>query len=251
MLTVAGFYFVATSNLKAKKQVEIILWTLVAGTSIASVISILSYFGAYLPFDFAQIRSFNTLGIVNRLALLQAFVIPITVAWTVFSTNKNIRVVSVVLTLVLFFSMILINFFPAYLAAAAGLAFLALGGMKHKLAKSAQGALAVLAVFGVLFLVMRFIPQVAKGTLLTWINVPEGQEAQLDTPKELRLSTSARWNIATQAIGKRPLFGTGPATFSLAYTQLKPRYINGTDQRAVRFDKPASALTEITATTGI
>jgi O-antigen ligase/tetratricopeptide (TPR) repeat protein len=251
LVTLASFYFLTTSNLKSRKQVEVILWTLVIGTAAASIISILSYFGLYLPFDFAQSRAFNTLGLVNRLALLESFVIPITISWMVFSHNKSVRVVATVITLIIAFSLILINYFPSYVTAAVAIIFLILANVKSKVDKSAQGSMAVLAVFIFFFLVLRFVPQVAKGTLGSWI-ASDTENPSIDIPKELTLEGRTSWDIAAQAIGKRPLFGTGPGTFRFAYTQLKPRYINNRESVwAVRYDKPSSDFTEAITTTGI
>ena len=77
LLTLVLFYFMAVSNLKSKKHIKTILWVLIASTTAASVVALSSYFAAYLPFEFAKIRSFNTVGVINRLALLQTLVIPI------------------------------------------------------------------------------------------------------------------------------------------------------------------------------
>src|SRR3990167_1231168 len=71
LATIAACFFLISSNLKTKKNVNIVLWILVCATTIASLIAISSYFGAYLPADFAKLRSFNPLGIINRLAILQ------------------------------------------------------------------------------------------------------------------------------------------------------------------------------------
>lgn len=248
-VAVAALYFLTTSNLKTRKQVELVLWTLVAGTTIAAVVGILSYFGLYLPFEFAQTRSFNTLGIINRLALLEAFVIPISASWAIFTASRNVRIAAIVSTLIMAFSVILINYLPAYLMVAAAVVFLVLANTKTKLEKSAQGAVATLAIFIFLFLVLRFVPQVTQGTLGSWIIA---EDATIDAPKERSIGNQTSWDIAAQAIGKRPLFGTGPGTYRFAYTQLKPRYINNLeDLWAVRFDKPASDFTEIITTMGV
>lgn len=246
-MAVAALYFITTSNLKTRKQVEMVLWTLVAGTAIAAVVAIVSYFGLYLPFDFAQTRSFNTLGVITRLALLEAFVIPITASWAVISGSKNVRIVATIITLILTFSLILVNYAPAYITTATSIIFLVLAGARTKLEKSAQGTIAVLAVVILFFLVIRFVPQVAAGTLGSWT-----KNQSIDTPKELSLPAAVSWDIAAQAVGKKPLFGTGPGTYRFAYTQLKPREINNSqDLWSVRFDKPASDFTEIITTMGI
>lgn len=253
-ITLVAFYFIMASNLKTKRQVNLITWALVGSTSVASLIAILSYFGIFLPFDFAHIRSFNPVGIINRLSLLQAVIIPIGVAYAIFDKDKTARSAATAATLVMTLSLILINNLPAYIGLLAALAVLSIGTVKVKLTKTQQGHAAILAVVVVLFLVIRFVPAVAQGTLYQWISNKDQNQSpsqQVDTPKERTVSKQAAWDIAAQSIGKRPLFGTGIGTYQFVFTQLKPRYINGTDDWAVRFSTSSSDFTDIVATTGV
>lgn len=248
------FYFVATSSLKGRKQVEQVLWLLVGGTAIAAVVAILSYFSLYLPFDFATVRSFNPLGQASRLALLETFVIPICLSWAIAVANKFVKFTATTVAAVLIFSFILINFWPAYLALTAGLLVLLVGNLKGRITRQGQSTIAVLAVLTVLFLAIRFVPQVSSITLYSWILERDENlslQEQLATPTEITLPQRTGWDIAAQTTGKRPLFGTGPGTYQFAYTQLKPRYLNQTDLWSVRFEKSSSDFTELLATTGI
>lgn len=254
LATLTTLYFVTTSNIRTKKQVNFILWTLVVCTLVASIVATTSYFGGFLPFDFAKIRSFNPLGIINRLALLQAFIIPLSASWAIYERDKITRTAATIITLIMIFSFILINSLPVYIGLIAGLAVLAVGAMRLKLTKAQQGSVAVLAVFTILFLVIRFVPQVAKGTLYAWIAAKDQgltEQQQIDTPKEKAIPRKIDWDIAASAIGKRPILGTGPGTYQFVYTQLKPMQINRTDDWAIRFEKGSSDFTEIIATTGI
>lgn len=169
LATLVGMYFITISNIKNRKQVNLILWALVGASTIASMIAISSYFGAFLPFDFAHIRSFNTVGIINKLAILQTIVIPIAISWAIYEKDRSVRIVATTCALILFGSFILINFWTAYIGLTVALLFLALGTLKVKLTKTQQSHVAILAVFIVLFFVIRFIPQVANGTLYQWI----------------------------------------------------------------------------------
>lgn len=254
LATLAGLYFVLVSNLRSKKQVNAIIWALVAGVTLSSLIAISSYFGAFMPFEFARIRSFNPMGVINKLAVLQAFVIPIAASWAIYEKDKTTRLFATIATLVMTFSFVLINFLPAYIGLIVAVVFLSVGTLKVKLTKTQQGAVAVIIAIIALFLVIRFVPQVAKGTLYAWIankDASLSEQQQIDTPKEKTVPLRAAWDIAAQAIGKRPLFGTGPGTYQFVYTQLKPRAINGTEDWAVRFDKSSSYFTDIVATHGI
>lgn len=239
---IAALYFVAVSNLKNKKQVNVILWVLVLASTVASTVAVFSYFGAFLPFEFAKIRSFNPLGIANRLAILQALVIPLAVYWAIDGKDKITRIIATGSTLILAASFILINFAQAYIGLAVALGLMGFGMLRLKLSKNQQGTLAFLAVTTCLFLLIRFIPAVAENTL---------HAGQIDTPREITLPQMTAWDIAAQAIGKRPVTGTGPGTFQFVYTQLKPRNVNTKDYWNVRFEKSSSDFAELLATTGI
>src|SRR3990172_4789611 len=254
LLVLVLFYFMAVSNLKSKKHIRAILWILIISTAVASLVALASYFAAYFPFEFAKIRSFNTVGVINRLALLQTFVIPIAATLAIFTRSKTERPFAIIATLVMAFSLILINFWPAYIGLLAAGLLIASQSLKTKLDKTQTGALAVIAVFVVLFLVIRFVPQVAQGTLGAWIiqKDPQAAEnAQIDTPREKVVSRQASWDVAAQAVGKRPILGTGPGTFQFVYTQLKPRYVNASDDWAIRFNRSSSDFGEMIATLGI
>ena len=252
--TVAAFYFLAVSNLKTKKEAWAIIWALILGTAIASAVAVMSYFGLYLPFDFARTRSFNTVGVINNLALMQIIVIPLTLYFGVFENNKNSRILASVAALVISLSFVLINITALYISIAIVLIFLSYGLLKVKLDKSQRGTLAMLSVIIALFLVLRFVPQVAGGTLFMWIldkDTSLSQNQQIETPIEKTVPRNAAWEIAASALGKRPLFGTGPATYSFVYLQLKPRIINTTDNWTFRFNRSSSEISEIIATMGI
>ncbi len=252
--TVSAFYFLATSNLKTRKHVEQIILVLIGSTVLASLVSLLSYFGWYFQFDFAKFHSFNTIGSPISLALLQAIVIPLAVYWVISTKDRVLFIVGTAAALIMIFSLILINFPPAFLGLVAAITFSASVMLKTKFTQSAKNGLIIIAVATFLFLAVRYVPQITQGTLINLINnkTPNTTPAQqIDTPKEVTLPQGAGWDMAAQAIGKRPLFGTGPGTFAFAFTQLKPRYLNSTSFWPVSFDKSSSDFTEIIATVGI
>jgi len=249
LLTLVIFYFVASSNIRSKKNVDIILYVLAGSTVVAALVSIASYFGAFIPTDFSLYRSFNTLGSANALALLEAMVIPMSAAWVLFSRDKIIRGLSAAATVILAFSLILINFTPAYFGLVIGLLLVGVIVLKHgKTSKPAQISFGVVSILVIFLLTIRYIPTLATQTFGTMII---GRDKTLEIGKNLTLPQNIAWDIATSTVGKRPLFGTGPGTYQFAYTQLKPRVINTTDLWKVRFEKSSSDFTEIIATVGL
>lgn len=249
LLTLAILYFAVVSNFKSKKQVEIVVALLVLATTLASIISLVAYFGVSLPFEFAKLRSFNTLGIINRLALLQTLVLPFTVWWALVSRQNLAKTLAAAAAIILIASQILINFTPAHLATIGSLAILALGTVSSVYGPKARPALILLVAATLLILVMRYVPQVTGFTLNAWIR-DQGTQDKLAVPKELTLPQ--RWGFSTSAaaISKRPLLGTGPSTFASAFTQLKPRQMNSGDLWPNRFDKSSSEIAEMITTTG-
>lgn len=255
LLTLVAFYFVTSSNLKSKKSIEIVLYTLAASTTVAAVLALISYFGLFLPLDFSRFRSFNTLGSVNNLALLEAMIIPLTVSWVLFSREKLVRLLSAVSSVILIISLILISFSSAYFSLAIGLLLVSSIVLKvGKVTKPAGLTISAVAIIAILVLAVRYIPQVAEATLNNLIQNKDKNATttqNINTPKNVVLDQRIAWDIATSAIGKRPLFGTGPGTYLFTYTQLKPRVVNNTTSWSVRFDKSSSDFTEIIATVGI
>lgn len=252
--TVCAFYFLITSNIKTRKQIEQLFLILIGATTAAALVAIASYFGLYFAADYARFHSFNTLGSPTGLATLEAIVIPLAIYWVI-STRDQIRfAISIACTLVMILSLILINFWPAYIGPLAAIIFSITSMLKAKFTREARNGLATILVVTLLVFLIRYVPQISQNTLGKWIkakpqNVPTA--FQIDTPKEVTLPQSAGWDIATSTIGKRPLFGTGPGTFAFAFTQLKPRYLNSTNVWLVTFDRSSSDFTEITTTMGI
>lgn len=243
LTTLTVFYFLASSTLTTRKQVETILWLTIAATTVASVVAIFSYFEAFFPPQFAQIRSFNPLGVVNRLALLQAMIIPAAAALAIFTRDRLVKIAAGLVTIIMVISFVLINLPQAYLGLATGAAVLAMVTTRVKLDKVAKTTGLVLAgIFG-LILIIRFTPPLAQALIF--------DQEKLDTPKEITLSQNAGWEIASQVLGKRPILGAGPANYAPIFTQLKPQTLNTGNLWSVRFEKSSSEITEIVATTGI
>ncbi len=250
----AAFYFLTVANLKTRKQVETILMLLVGTTAAAALIAVASYFGIYFPFDFARFRSANTLGSPDALAILEALVIPVAILWAMSAKTNIARAGVSALAAVTIFSFVLIGSLPGFIAAALAAAFGGLILMRTKITKTAQTTLIVLAAAALLFGAVRFIPQLSArilGGLIQDKSQNVSPQELVKTPLEIKLPQSSGWDIAASTIGKRPFFGTGPATFQFAYTQLKPRVLNRTPLWPVRFDKSSSDFTEAVTTLGI
>lgn len=70
-------------------------------------------------------------------------------------------------------------------------------------------------------------------------------------PSEVVLDWQTSWQIANSVLGTKPLLGSGPGTFSSAFTRFKPQAFNQTFYFNVRFDRSANEWLEIISTLGL
>lgn len=234
----ALFSFLVFQVLEDAKQLFRLLFLLAVSSGVAVLYALLQAYQAYLlPFLFTQAVTFNTLGSTNGVAILAASLLPLTLALAFVSRLLSKWILWVV-ALVLLLSLMLLNFPAAWITLIAGLLILLAFGMwnMRKRAEfrwvSFPMALLVLAVF---FLVFRFSLPFAPQTL----------------PLEVSPSQGATLGIAREVLNERPLFGSGPGTFSLSYAQYRPAELNQTVFFGTRFASGASELLDWLATKGI
>lgn len=70
-------------------------------------------------------------------------------------------------------------------------------------------------------------------------------------PPEITLGQELSLKIALKSLRERPIFGSGPGTFSFNFSKYKPEFLNQTLLWNVRFFTSASKFLNILATTGI
>lgn len=88
--------------------------------------------------------------------------------------------------------------------------------------------------------------------LFAIIGVPKFLTAEI--PGEVALGRAASWSVAVRTIRNTVpdfLFGSGPATFPIAFSAHRPVSLNSTFAWNVRFDHPATTAFEILTTLGL
>ncbi|MDP2641613.1 MAG: tetratricopeptide repeat protein [Candidatus Yanofskybacteria bacterium] len=86
--------------------------------------------------------------------------------------------------------------------------------------------------------------------LLSPLQLPLAQDREPELLLSQEVSWRVGWNTAKEQ-GKNLLIGSGPGTWALGFTEHKPLEFNQTAAWGIRFDRPASHLAEVLATTGL
>jgi len=232
-----GFLYFLIANVFTKKQE--IFWLLLALVSsgfLAAVFGGLQLFGKFiLPWDFAKIISFNTIGTVNSLAVFLAILLPLIIILQLIA-KKWMRVMLAIFALVMLVSLVLVNFWVAWLVLIIGAAILFIFQMlniKNNRAGGIQLSMALL-IIALFFVIFRFsLP-----------GLPQ-------TPFEVSPSQRAEISIAKSSLSKSPVLGNGPGTFVYNFSKFKSKDLNQTVFWNVRFVSGASEILDKLITTGI
>ncbi|XOB41945.1 MAG: tetratricopeptide repeat protein [Candidatus Nealsonbacteria bacterium] len=229
-------YFLIANVFTKKQEVFRLLLVLVISGFLAAIFGGLQLFGKFiLPWDFAKIISFNTIGTVNSLAVFLAILLPLTIILQ-FYAKRWMRVMLAIFALVMLVSLVLVNFWAAWLVLIAGAAILFIFQMLNIKDSRAGGiqlsiALLIIALFFVIFRIsLPGLPQ---------------------TPFEVSPSQRAELSIAKSSLSESPILGTGPGTFIYNFTKFKSKDLNQTVFWNVRFGSGASEILDKLITTGI
>lgn len=234
-------YFVAVHVLRGAKEVRAALSWLMLGGALALALSLLQALGvSLLPGAKSQGASFNPVGTTNSLGAYGAAMVVLAMG-SFLSPAKDGRFALARKILM----GILVALAAVYIAS---LQFWALWAM-------VIAGSAVLVAFGMIKtdrnmqVTMLAIPMAAIviGILLLFIRFP----VNFGFPSEVMPSMGASWNISREALTRSPMFGSGPGTFLYDYTQFRSADLNATNFWSVPFDRSASRLLTMLATTGI
>lgn len=237
ILFFAIFYFLVSSAIEEEKEIIKLLFVFVASAALAGIYAILQLYNVFiLPFSFARITTFNTIGGVGSVAVLAAVLLPISMTMA-FYFKDWLRLLSWVLTAFLLAIVLLVNSFNSWLVLAAGLIVLLVFGMwnfKNKIEFNWVSFPMVLLVVALFFLIFRF-------------SLP-GSPA---LPIEVSPSKKAEAAMVLNVLKQDPLFGTGPATFVYEYAKYHPVSVNQTVFWGTRFTSGASEILDWFITKGI
>ncbi len=230
------FYFLAVSNLRNATQIKVLFYTLLGSTIIVTAIGLLSYFGLYLPVDFAKAMNFTPAGSSFSATALMVLVLPLLLL-SILHPNRFMPMPAAIGLATLFgITIALLGNLGTQVAAVVAVVFTLIvtkpSQLQRKAALLAVPVIVSLAIFGASF-------------------VPPLNGKANAFPKEIQLPIQSSWKIATSALGDRPFLGTGPSTFLFNFTAYKPLEFNSTKFWNLRFDTAYNEFLQFFGTTGL
>ncbi|MDD4995153.1 MAG: tetratricopeptide repeat protein [Patescibacteria group bacterium] len=248
VLAFAVMYFVISNNVRDLKFVRNILYTLAGALTLTSFFGILQMLGAYiLPWDFARVVTFNTIGTIYALGIFQvigllvinALILVMSGGGAVFCpagrcgiASKVLLIIAAVLNLI---GLILLDFWIVWVLLIVG-SIIVLAFAIVRAGEFRPGAPFMLPMLTLVIAVLLLI-----------VNLPLG----INLPAEISPSTGASFEIAKSALQESPLVGSGPGTFGYDYTKFHSSAVNATIFWNVIFDRANSHALTLLATTGL
>jgi tetratricopeptide (TPR) repeat protein len=245
------FYFVAVSHLKSVSQIRTAIYTLLGSATLVALVTLMSYFGAYLPISFAKAANFTPTGSSFSTAALLLLLLPVTMINFIQSKNGTMAMVSAVLSSLFIVTVILIGgdsstglgvlASPLYLALYATIFLVVYYFRKSNLNKTIT-LLAIPVILSVLLLILGYAPFAQNNPLF---------QKRVNFPREIQLSFGNSWKVSSAIISNTPLLGTGPSTFLFNFVNHKPVEFNQTNYWLVRFDTAYNEFLQVFGTLGL
>ena len=218
-------FLISQSALDEKKSVKMVILFSVSFL-IAGIYTVLQLYHIYLlPFAFAKLPTFNTMGSVTIIAMIAAILLPCLVMIAQALEKKKVLFVLAGLLLLL---LILINSFNAWVVLMAGLVVV--------LTFTLWNAKKISSLSSVYFSVVLLV--VSLGFLIFRFAIPGFPVA----PIEISPSRIAEFTIAKNVLSHDPILGTGPGTFVYNYAQYHESSLNKTVFWGTRFISGASEI---------
>lgn len=242
LLTLFGFilFYFLLVNIFAKKEIFYLLSLFVVSSALAMLYGGLQLFGKFfLPFSFTQTPGFNTIGVVNGLAVFGAVLLPLAIFLLLSSQKIYLKIIFILATIISAFLLVLVNSQTVWwLVIAGSVLMIVLWVQKRDLLNNRWLVLPmfflVMALFFALF-----------GLRIT--GLPE-------RTTEVSLTNRMGFNIGFQTLRESPvfaLFGSGPGTFVYNFSKYKNPDFNQSPFWNIRFDNANSRFLTLLSSVGI
>ena len=230
------FFFVVASNIRNLVQIRVLYFILLISSVVVAVVSLMSYFGVYLPLAFAKSQAFTPTGSSFSTTSMLALLLPFTL-FSIVNPNKVIPLpISLALSTLFAVTIALLGPLSVQVVAILALILVIITTKKNTLSKTLPLLLIPLAVSLIIF-GLSLISLGGRNMLY--------QKAQ-SFPKEIQIPFTTSWKVSASAFRDNPFFGTGPATYLNNFTVYKPAEQNLKSFWNIRFDtaynEPLQAL---------
>ena len=235
-----GLVFFLFANLleNRKEIIKVILIFLSSSGILSAIFLFQSFFNFIFPWEFTKVIGFNTIGSVQALAIFLGGSLSILIAIISLKLiiNKKAIILLSILGILFFISVLLIDYYVAWLMIAFSMTVLVFVLLKN--INNTRIFILPLSVL-VIALILIFIQSPTKNFI--------------SMPFEVNLTYRASFNIAQETISdstKNLMIGSGPATFAYNYDLYRTTGPNMTDFWNVRFSQGISVLPTLLATSG-
>jgi tetratricopeptide (TPR) repeat protein len=237
-------YFVTVSHLKNLTRVKAFLYVLYGSGAIVALLTVTSYFGLFLPFNFTKSVTFTPTGSSFSTIAFLLLLLPLPLLSLGKKNNFFPLPVAVVLATVFSVTVALISSLPSLLALLATYVLVLFVAQGHK-AKKALGLLLVPAGVTILFLALSYLPFKLPAGLNTL------QTLSTNFPREIQLPFATSWKITASAFRDAPFFGTGPSSYLFNFTSYKPAEFNLLNIWNFSFDTAYNEFLQVLGTIGL
>lgn len=231
LVTFTLYFYTISTNMRLLQAIKYSIYGFMAGGSISSLVTILSYYGIKISSaEFMRIKSFNLAGSLEIAALVSAIALLFSVS--VFynskaSINKSLSLISILIN---FVALTLIWYTPALVLAVIGFVYINANYIKN--INNVKSEVALIVGFATVWVLLLSIPFTAKIV----------KNSNFDLQPTLDLQTS--WSMTAKVIGDRPLWGNGPNTFPLVFSQNKTLQMNMLPTWNYSFTRPYNQVLE-------
>jgi tetratricopeptide (TPR) repeat protein len=232
-------YFVTVSNLRRLTQIKTFVYVLLGSAGLVSLLTLSSFFGAFMPFDFAKAVNFTPTGSSFSTLAFLLLMLPLPIL-SIINPNKYLPAPAAIALAVLFsVTIVLIGSLPSAIALVLVYVMTFFASKPAQVKKSLS-----------LFL----IPVVV--TLLTaalaFAPLPGGlgglSKIEANFPREIQLPFAVSWKVSASAFRDAPFLGTGPSTYLYNFTSYKPLEFNQQPYWNVSFDTASDEFLQILGT---
>lgn len=234
-------YFVTVSHLKSVGQIKNFLYTLYISGFMVALVTLLSFFHAYLPFDFAKTITFTPTGSSFSTVAFLMMLLPLPLLALLKHNRYMPMPLSAGLATLFGITIVLLGSVPSLVALVITFALCVFATKPHHLKKTLPYFL---------------IPAVLTGATLVLAYLPMGnvnklQVLEANFPKEIQLPFSVSWKISASAFRDAPFLGTGPSSYLFNFSEYKPAEFNTQDYWSFSFDSAYNEFLQVLGTLGI
>jgi tetratricopeptide (TPR) repeat protein len=233
-------YFVTVSGLKDMSRIKSFLYAFYAGTTVVALVSLLSFFSIFLPFDFTRGLNFTPTGSTFSTIALLLMLLPLPLI-SIVNPNKYLpRYVAVGLSILFSIVIALTGSIPTYVALLIVFG-LSLYAVKDQLSKT--GLAWFLASTAVVALTLTFAYLPFAGNKI--------QKLEANFPKEIQLPLAISWKVSVSSFRDAPFLGTGPSSYLFNFTTYKPTEFNVLNYWGFSFGSAYNELLQVLSTLGM